>query len=89
MHMSHVDVCVHLHAKTSSTASLGQACTSSGAFAALCADGRVVTWGDQGFGGDSSQAGCLNVLRRVADVRNFEIDLPFWPEPSKYPNKEP
>ena len=29
---------------------------SAGAFAALCAGGRVVTWGDEGYGGQSDEA---------------------------------
>ena len=42
-------------------------CGSSGAFAAILGDGSVVTWGDAGFGGDSSAV--RDQLKNVQQVQ--------------------
>jgi hypothetical protein len=40
--------------KLDGTIDVTQVFSTGGAFAALRADGSVVTWGDSGYGGDSS-----------------------------------
>ena len=51
---------------------------SGGAFAAICAHGAVVTWGDPRFGSDSSKArGVVSALGGSARLPLPTIDLLF------------